>query len=369
MATSAALRHSFSLLEVTSGDPGQGEPDVAISGYPATAASAVWDDAKKRLSSALVIVATRRERGSATRRPTLAHVMTDDALIVLAEGPSRRWEAEYRPHGMGRAPVVPLVYHPTLARPLGRSRITAKVRSCVDDALRELANMAVAAAFSAAPQKYLLGADKTTIDKLAETPFAAYIGSMFMATQGRSGNTPQYGQLSQMSMEPHAQYMRILAADFAGATGVPLSSMGVVTDNPSSADTIRAAKEDAIVDIQAYVDGCKRSLVQVFRMALAAISGRSYAEQLRDGGSVSVEFANPAMPSIVSQPDAVTKQVQSFPWMADSDVPLRELGYSDEQVTQLRSDRIRYESRSPVEQAEVAARQDVPLTGGNGGGR
>jgi hypothetical protein len=108
---------------------------------------------------------------------------------------------------------------------------------------------------------------------------------------------------------------------------VPLSSLSVVFDNPSSADAIRAAKGDAVVDIQAFVDGSKRAVGDVCRMALASENGTSYIDQLESGGAISVGYANPTTPSIVSQSDAITKQVQALPWMAGSDVVLRELGY------------------------------------------
>ena len=334
MVSSAALRHSCAFLTVTRGD--QDEPSTIVSGYPATASSALWNPAKKRVDAALVVVATRHARGSSTEWPTLCWALTDRDMIVLTETRAG-WVASYEAHGMGRAPVVPVVYHPTLSRPFGRSRITGTVRGLVDDAQRELANMTVAAAFSSAPQKYLLGADKEAAEKIASSPFGAYIGSVFATTQSRNGTTPQYGQLAQMSMEPHVQYMRTLAASFSGATGVPLSSLGVVADNPSSADAIRAAKEDAVVDIQSFVDGCKRAVGDVCRMALASERGTTFADQA--GAEMAVEYANPATPSIVSQSDAIVKQVGAFPWMSDSDVPLRELGYTDEQVAQLRSDR------------------------------
>lgn len=45
------------------------------------------------------------------------------------------------------------------------------------------------------------------------------------------------------------------------------------------------------------------------------------------------------MPSVVSQSDVMAKHISAIPWLADSDVALRELGYDDEQTAQLRSDR------------------------------
>ena len=144
----------------------------------------------------------------------------------------------------------------------------------VDDAQREMMNMTAAAAFAAAPQKYLLDVDRSTGKKLTESGFDAFIGSVFTATANSKGRKPDFGQLAQLSMQPHLDYMRSLASQFSSATGVPLSSLGVVSDNPSSAEAIYASKEDAVVDIQSFIDGCKRSVGTVCDMVLAAEGGR-----------------------------------------------------------------------------------------------
>lgn len=339
-AASCALRHGCSFMAVTSGDEASGEPKTVVSAFPATAAAALYDEARKRIRAGLVVVATAKKyphQASSTERvPSLAYVMDDDKLIVLARDTPASWTAEYRPHGMGRVPMEPIAYHATLERPFGRSRITRAVMSLVDDAQRAMANMAACAAFNAAPQKFLLGADAATARKLAESTFGAYVGSLFAATDNRAGKTPQFGQLPQVSMQPHVDYMRSLAAQFSGTTGVPLSSLGVVTDNPSSAEAIYAGKEDAVVDIQSFVDAVKRSIGAVASMALANERGVSLSEVSAD---LSVNFANPAMPSVVSQSDAMVKQISAIPWLASSDVALRELGYTEEQIVQLRSDR------------------------------
>ena len=358
---SSALRHSCAFMAVTQGDHDRGEPSTVVSGYPATAASAIWDEAAKRIRAGLVIVACERRAHGRYRRPTMAYVLTDTDVIVLTRQ-AAGWVAEYRPHGMGRVPMVHVAYHPTLERPFGRSRITRTVMSLVDDAQREMENMTAAAAFAAAPQKYLTNVSPEAARKIADSPFAAYIGSVLAVTSGKPGSPATVGQLAQLTMQPHVDYMRALAAQFSGATGVPLSSLGVVSDNPSSAEAIYAAKEDAVVDIQAYVDGLKRSLRDVCYMVLASEDGHaSFYDELDAAPGVMIHFANPAMPSIVSQSDAMVKQVSAIPWLADSDVTLRELGYTDEQITQLRSDRRR-------SQAMTGVGTILGTDGGGGGG-
>ena len=52
------------------------------------------------------------------------------------------------------------------------------------------------------------------------------------------------GQFTQQSMSPFTEQLRTFAALFAGETGLTLDDLGFVTDNPSSADAIKASHEN-----------------------------------------------------------------------------------------------------------------------------
>lgn len=213
-----------------------------------------------------------------------------------------------------------------------------------DDAQREKERSEIAAEFAAYPQKYLLGTDKKLTNE--GNRYAAYIGAIMEVTKGEGDSVPTFGQLSQLSMQPHIDYMRSLAAQFSGATNVPLSALGVVSDNPSSAEAIYAAKEDLVIDAQTLNADNGRALVNVAMMALATKDNSSFAA-IRDSGlTIEARFRNPAMPSVVSQSDAMVKQISALPWLAESDVALEELGYSEDQIIRLRSDRAKTQSRS-----------------------
>jgi len=53
--------------------------------------------------------------------------------------------------------------------------------------------------------------------------------------------------------------------------------------------------------------------------------------------NLATRWRNPAMPSVVSQSDAVVKQISAIPELAQTDVALEELGYSAEQIVRIRS--------------------------------
>lgn len=335
------LEHCCSFVTVTAGDAEAGEPPVIISAYPATAAAAVWDYARHRIRAGIVVVDADRNGD-----PTRVNVFTESKVIEIARTDRRSWVAVEQPVSMGRCLMEPLAYDATLERPFGRSRITRAVMNLTDDAMRASLRSEVSAEFFTAPQKYLLGADDDALAGLSK--WDAYIGSIFAVSKDKDGDVPQFGQLPQGTMQPHIDYMRSLAARFSGETNVPLSELGVVTDNPASAEAIYAAKESMIVDAQNLNADNGEALRDVALMALAVLNGTDFATERARGLAIQPKFRNPSMPSVVSQADAMLKMVQAIPWLGDSDVALEELGFSDDQMLRLRPIRDRFNARALV---------------------
>lgn len=137
--------------------------------------------------------------------------------------------------------LVPIIYRPDAKRPFGHSRIS---RSCMDimqAALRTLKRSEISAEFYSFPQKYILGmsGDAEQMDK-----WNATMSSMLRIDKDEDGDKPTVGQFTQQSMSPYIDQLRMLAALFAGETGLTLDDLGFVTDNPSSAEAIKASHEN-----------------------------------------------------------------------------------------------------------------------------
>lgn len=338
------LKHCCAFLAVTDGAADGEPPRAKVSAYPATGAAAIWDHSRNRIKCGLVVADVGKVCG--IEQPTRIDVFTDEAVVVMRADAAGRWAAERREHGMGRCLMEPLAYDATLERPFGRSRITRAVMDIADDAARAARRSEIAAEFLTSPQKYLMGADKEAIGDMSK--WDAYIGSIFAVSKDRDGDVPQFGQLSQGTLQPHIDYMRSLAARFSGETNVPLSELGVVADNPASAEAIYAAKEAMVVDAQNLNADNAEALRDVALMALAVEQGTTFEEQVARGYALQAKFKNPAMPSVVSQADAMLKIAQVVQWMPESDVFLEELGFSDDQMQRLRSDRAKSQSRALV---------------------
>ncbi len=335
------LKHCCGFWTVT--DAGDGTP--VISAYPATAAAALWDDAQKRIQAGLVVAESRKMPGDAERVPTVVHMLTQDSLVVLTrDGGS--WAAEYREHSMGRCLMEPMAHGATLERPFGTSRITRSVMSITDDAIRQRARMEVAAEAATLPQTWLLGTYKRMIND--GNKYDASMGAVNEITKDPDGDKPTIWQSSQLQMAPLTEYLRQLACQMSAVTNVPVSFFGVSNDNPSSSDAIAASLEPLVIDAKNLNRDNAAALRNVAYMALAVVNGTDYATERDAGYNLNPRFLSPAYPSVVSLSDALLKQVQALPKLAESTVAYELLDYTDEQIQRIESDARKAQARAAI---------------------
>ncbi len=137
--------------------------------------------------------------------------------------------------------LVPIIYRPDAMRAFGHSRISRACMSLVGSALRTVKRSEIAAEFYSFPQKYVLG---TSPDAEPMEKWKATMSSLIEITTDEDGEKPTVGQFTQQSMSPHTEQLRTFASLFAGETGLTLDDLGFATENPSSAEAIKAAHEN-----------------------------------------------------------------------------------------------------------------------------
>ena len=137
--------------------------------------------------------------------------------------------------------LVPIIHRPDAKRVFGHSRISRACMSIMSSAVRTVKRSEISAEFYSFPQKYVTGLseDSEQLDKWKST-----ISSMMTFTKDEDGESPQLGQFSQQSMAPHTEQLKMFAALFAGETGLTLDDLGFATENPSSAEAIKASHEN-----------------------------------------------------------------------------------------------------------------------------
>lgn len=137
--------------------------------------------------------------------------------------------------------LVPIIYRPDAMRPFGHSRISRACMKLTDSALRTIKRSEISAEFYSFPQKYVTGLSN---DAEAMDKWKATMSSLLTFTKDEEGDKPTIGQFAQQSMGPYIEQLRMFASLFAGETGLTLDDLGFPSENPSSAEAIKAAHEN-----------------------------------------------------------------------------------------------------------------------------
>ena len=335
------LKHGFVLWTLAMGD----DDRARIRAHTAQSSAARWDGAHDRVLDGFVIVDSAKFNFDRSYKPSLVNFYTADKIVVLRRVNATDWVAEPHPHKMGRPLMEAMVYNPTDEKPFGKSRINKAVMHLTDGYLRSMLRMEVGAELFTSPQKVLLGADDTMIEELSGS-FQAYITHLFtISPSAETGDTPEMIQLAASSMTPHIEVMRCLAANLSGSSNVPISELGVIQDNPASAEAIYAAKEALVTEADGLNRDNGKALKNLMLMAYAMNEDCSWSEIPPAYRKITPHFANPATPSIVSQADAMTKIASVDPDFAGTTAFYNQIGFDDALIQQIVSEKAVASSR------------------------
>lgn len=326
--------------------------------HTAETAAGTWDMASGRLASGFVIANSARTSWSPnTPVPTQVNMHLPGEVVVFRQTAAGRWTAETMSTPLDRPMMEVFSFRATGLKPFGQSRITSTVMSLTDEVIRTMKYMAISSAFFAAPQKYLLGITDEQFDAMQESKWATYIGNLLLATADDEGNKPTFGQLSPASPQPYIDILRTYAMLFSGATGVPLNSLGIIQDNPSSAQAINAAREDIIIAAQDLISSNQIGLRNMALMAMAVDNNTDIDSLSDEQKSVTAHFADPSKPSIVSQADAIVKIASVAPWITESEVFLEYLGFEEADRRRLISDKAKVNAQNMLAAAMESEKQ------------
>lgn len=169
--------------------------------------------------------------------PTMEAYFTSETTDIYNDGTKTKSVRNVANYPM----LVPIVFRPDAVRPFGHSRITRACMSLMQSAARTVKRSEISAEFFSFPQKYITGMAQ---DAEIDDKWTAAMSAMMTFTKDDEGDTVKVGQFSQQSMSPHLDQLKMLAALFAGETGLTMDDLGFVSDNPSSAEAIKASHEN-----------------------------------------------------------------------------------------------------------------------------
>lgn len=329
MAIESSLQHSVSFVFVTPGDESMSEPEVIVAARTALEATAEVDARTNRVTMALEMV---------SRKTALLYL---PGLTLRVESTNNGWMVTKEIDGVpGFVPCVPYIWGWSLSRPFGRSRVTRPLMGHIDRGVRTMLRQEVTAEFFSAPQRALMGADEahfTGPDGKRISPLEALIGGIWALPdvydeETDTLNRPDLKQLQQATMQPHSEQLKSIGLMVSSELSIPVSYLGIISDNPASADAILATESDMVAMVVYERDlSYKISHENLARAILAVKHGgisKAMAQELR---GLSAHFANAGTPTPSARADAALKYSTAFP-NGDPEVAMEEYGLTKSQI-------------------------------------
>jgi Phage portal protein, SPP1 Gp6-like len=209
------------------------------------------------------------------------------------------------PHNLGIVPVVPMFNKTLLSSIYGTSEITTELRTVTDAASRILMDMQGAAELMAIPQRILfgvkpedIGVDPTT----GQSQYDAYMARIlaFADPEGKAF------QFAAAELRNFGDALDQLDRKAAQITGLPPQYLATTSDNPPSAEAIRAAEARLVKNCEQKTKIFGGAWEQAMRVAYMVMNGGAQTlppEFLR----MESVWTDPATPTYAAKADAATK--------------------------------------------------------------
>lgn len=286
-----------------------------------------WGDPVARRGHAVLF-----EPDTITRYASTANVVESIAM------PATAWETvEVLDNPLGVVPLVPIVNTDRLLDLDGRSEM-ADLLPLVDALNKSLADLMVASEYFARPRRWATGVElveepvlddngEPTGETVAVNPYPE--GNRMMINEATEG---KFGQLPGADLAAYESGVKVILGQIMAVSALPAHYVGIFSDNPTSADSLRASEASLAARAEARQQTFGRSWEAVARLVHAVEAGVDPR-----GVDVRVTWADPATRSIAQEADAVVKLHAAG--ILPTTVALARLGYTDDEVEAIRAAR------------------------------
>ena len=351
--STASLIHASAFVSTTAGETG--EPDVGIHFFDALDATGIWNARTRRLSAGLVIDARNKDG------VVIGLTLHLPGAVVTCEKTGPKWSVTDRAeHGYGMTLDL-LPYRPRTGRAFGASRISRPMMAIQDMAIRELLRLEGHMDVYSFPEMWMLGADLSIFGDNVD-PFQVMLGRIKGIPDDEDATNPRVDvkQFAASSPEPHLAALNAHAKLFARESGLPDSSLAITQmANPTSAESYDASQYDLIAEAEGAQDDWTPTLSRVAARALA-MKAKDPALIATLEPTMRPKWRPAKFVSRAAEADAGMKQLQSMPWLAETDVGLELLGLSEEQILRAQAERRR--TQGNVTLAQIAAQAPATTT-------
>lgn len=285
-----------------------------------------WSNRQRRVTSA----ARFYVEDTQGKRESRATLYKPDGTRWLKRDTDGDWVDDGEPdeHGLGIVPVQPLVNRASSDDRYGESEMLAII-GLTDAAARALTNAQVATEVMALPQRWAAGMKpedfKDPRTKEVLTAWEAYFGSVWATTNQEA----KFGQFSAASLENFKVIFGVYAGAVSGVTGLPMRYLGQPSDNPPSAEGIRADESRIIGTAEEKqefaADGLETTMQTSHRIQTGEVDPKL--------AMLEVDWRSAATPTTAQAADAAVKKHQQK--LISRRQALRDMGYSPTQIAKI----------------------------------
>lgn len=365
-----ALVYGPGFVSVGRGDQTLGEPEVLVTVEATESCTVDWDYRLRRAKSALS--QTRDENGIIV----LETLYLPDETIMFERVRGELVVVRRDRHGLGRVPVARMLNRDRASDVTGRSEITRAVVYYTDAAVRTALGMEINREFYTSPKWTVLNADPEVFGLSEDNSPEENRRAGWSATQGRLNVVPpqedavgdplkpEFHEFRPAPPTPYIDQIRAYSQLLAAESGIPAPYLGFVTDNPSSADSIRQQEYRLVKRAERRQTSFGVAWREVAYLSLLMRDGAVDPEAFR---TVGVNWRDASTPTRAAAADEAQKLIAAGVFPPDSTVTYDRIGLSTLEQQQLAQDKRRAAGGSLLDKI----RQSVPtqqVSDGNGDG-
>lgn len=196
------------------------------------------------------------------------------------------------------------------------------------DALNKLlADLMVGSEYFARPRRWATGIElEEDADGNAVNPYPE--GNRMMLAEAPDA---RFGQLEAATLAAYGNAVDVILGQIMAVSSLPPHMLGVTSDNPASADALRASEASLTARAEAKQAAFGRAWESVARLMVAVETGADPATV-----QPAVQWADPSTRSVAQEADAVVKLFTAG--IIGRTTALRRLGYNTDEIDQIRTE-------------------------------